>query len=153
MRIEEKLEEILAPSLKNEGYEIVRIKLSGGKSAYLQIMVERIDQAPITLKDCETVTNHASVLLDVEDLIKDSYSLEVSSPGIDRPLVKKEDYKRFCGEAVVIKTHSPIANIKKFKGKLESVTEKSIQLVVLDSEAIVSIEYGNIASAHLSPES
>lgn len=118
MEICTKLEEILNPSLENLGYEIVRISLQGGDVKTIQIMAERKDRINMTLADCEKISRTASALLDVEDPFQGRYMLEISSPGVDRPLVRESDYSRFEGENAKIETLHDINGRKRFKGKI-----------------------------------
>ncbi|MEK9646178.1 MAG: ribosome maturation factor RimP, partial [Alphaproteobacteria bacterium] len=89
--------ELVEPSLNAMGYELVRVKLSGGDNLRLQIMTERADRAEMTVDDCADISRNISAILDVEDPIKSGYTLEVSSPGIDRPLVRLDDFSRYAG--------------------------------------------------------
>jgi len=147
-----KVEEILEPSLTHIGYEIVRIQMSGLKRKTLQIMIDRLDGTGIKLEDCEQVSRYASVLLDQHDPISGAYMLEVSSPGMDRPLVKLRDFQRFVGHEVIIKTHMVIGNRKTFLGKLESANESEVFLTIKNSAnefEKVSIPFSDIKSAKL----
>lgn len=145
----QKIEYFLEPQIKGLGYDLVIIKFftQGGKKT-LQIMIENTDnQQPITIEDCVKVSRHISVLMDVEELIKEEYYMEVSSPGIDRPLVKIKDYEKYIGYPVMIKTANLIDNRKKFKGTLIKVENNEIS--VLDDEIISIINYDNILDAKL----
>ena len=153
MTIIQKIEDLLTDPLSHKGYGIVRVKLSGELRPTLQIMIERLDGAGIIVDDCATASYTIAALLDVEDLIKSQYVLEVSSPGLDRPLVKIADYKKFVGKDVTVKTAQAFNNRKNFSGKLESAEETAI-IITLDApsaaeEALVKIEYANIRSARL----
>jgi ribosome maturation factor RimP len=148
-RIETTIEE----SLTARGYNLVRVQLSGGNRKVLQIMVERLDDKPITVDDCTTVSRLVSVLLDVSDPIKDPYILEVSSPGLERPLVKLKDYQRFCGQMVHVTTHQPVNERKRFQGRLTSADEHGITLELeatpVEELATVTIELENVRAARL----
>jgi ribosome maturation factor RimP len=148
-----RIETIIEEPLQARGYTLVRVQLSGGIRKVLQIMIERIDEVAITVDDCTTVSRLVSVLLDVQDPIKDPYTLEVSSPGLERPLVKLRDYQRFCGQMVLLTTHQPVNGRKRFQGRLTSAGENGITLDLLDvpGEALtpVSIELENIRAARL----
>ena len=87
----------IEPSLAAMGYRLVRVVITSGRRATLQVMAERVDDRPMTVDDCAEISRSVSALLDVADPIADAYMLEVSSPGIDRPLVRPEDYDRFRG--------------------------------------------------------
>jgi ribosome maturation factor RimP len=134
-----RVERILAPSLEAMGYEIVRVQLSGGRSPTLQVMVERRDGAAILVDDCAAVSRTASALLDVEDPLHGSYTLEVSSPGIDRPLVKPKDFERYAGHEVKIETGEPVllpgGTRRRFRGKLLGIEEGKVKLAMPDGAA------------------
>ena len=92
------VEQLIAPTLEAMGYDLVRVRLSGGKQRRrLQVMAERIDESGMTVDDCADISRAVSVLLDTEDPIPGAYDLEVSSPGIDRPLTRPRDFERFAG--------------------------------------------------------
>ena len=109
MELLKSIEAIIEEPLAARGYALVRIQLSGGaRRKVLQVMIERLDEAAIIVDDCTTVSRIVSALLDVSDPIKDPYILEVSSPGLERPLVKPRDYQRYLGRAVVVSTLMPM---------------------------------------------
>lgn len=132
MNIFEKLENIIEPVIKNMGYELVRVKLSGDKRKTLQIMVERLDEKPMGIEDCSDISRQISAVLDVEDPISERYNLEVSSPGLDRPLTKLKDFIRFKGFIVKMQTLSLIENRKKFTGVIKDV--------IKDEEILLEVE-------------
>jgi len=130
------------------GYDIVRIKLIEGNPKTLQIMAERKTDKKLNIDDCSAISRAISAILDVEDPIKDGYSLEVSSPGIDRPLVKLADFKEYSGKLVKISTKYPVEGRKRFKGLLTGIKEgKDVQIKV--DEQDFSIDPDNIVSANL----
>src|SRR5580704_5385620 len=88
-----RIETLIAPSLEAMGYRLVRVAFMGGRSGVLQVMAERVDEQPMGVDDCAEITHTVSALLDVADPIEHAYVLEVSSPGIDRPLVRREDFR------------------------------------------------------------
>ena len=150
----QRVEEYLKPALKDLGYVIVRVALFGqGKNRTLQIMLEKTDGTSVNIDDCEIASKEISVLLDVLDPIKGHYNLEVSSTGLDRPLVKKEDFIRFCGNKVLVKTYVSKYNTKVFKGILDSADDKSIKLTLqcplMNGDISIELEYDEISSAHL----
>lgn len=148
MNIEEKVKEIIEPSVNAEGFDLVRVLFSGAeKDNTLQIMVERLDGKNMTSDDCEKLSHSISALLDVEDVIDSRYLLEISSPGIDRPLVKFADYDRFKGREAKIETLLPIDGRKRFKGKLLGTDGEQ---VVLDFEGKeIKIDFSAITKAKL----
>jgi len=116
MELVQKLEHLVEPALQQAGYALVRLLFQGDPSnPTLQVMVERIDHVPMTVDDCERISQHVSALLDVEDPISGHYTLEVTSPGIDRPLVRPEDFIRFKGQLCKLETRSMIDGRKRFK--------------------------------------
>ncbi len=126
----EKIEEMICPSIVGAGYDLIRIKFSDEHNKTLQIMIERRDRGLITVDDCAIVSRLVSPLLDVGDPVPNSYTLEVSSPGIDRPLVKVEDFERFVGFKAAVETKRPIYDRKKFRGLISSVIGNSIRIEI-----------------------
>ncbi len=138
--------------LKAQGYDIVRITLGGNHRRTLQIMIENQDERCISIEDCEKVSRLSSLLFDQNDPIAESYLLEVSSPGLDRPLMKPKDFQRFVGQDVVIKTHKLIEKRKVFVGRLETATETEVSVTVTNEkneQVVVVIPYNEIRSAKL----
>jgi ribosome maturation factor RimP len=109
---------IIEPSLAAMGYRVVRVVVTSGRRATLQVMAERLDDAPMTVDDCAEISRSVSALLDVADPIAGAYTLEISSPGIDRPLVRPEDYERFRGHEARIELGQALAGRKRFRGRL-----------------------------------
>jgi ribosome maturation factor RimP len=120
---------IIEPSLEAMGYRLVRVALTGGQRPTLQVMAERGDEAAMTVDDCADISRSISALLDVADPIADAYTLEVSSPGIDRPLVRPEDYDRFAGCAARIELSEPLDGRKRFHGRLLGRAEQYVRLI------------------------
>ena len=118
--VEARVNAVIAPVLKPLGYRIVRINLSGLNGLTLQIMAERAD-GTMTIDDCEIVSRTVSPVLDVEDVIERKYHLEVSSPGIDRSLVRKSDFVNWRGHIAKVETSEMVDGRRKFRGHLESV--------------------------------
>ncbi|MDR2598382.1 MAG: ribosome maturation factor RimP [Holosporales bacterium] len=151
----EKIEYELSFLVEAYGCKIIRVTLTGsGKNKTLQVMIEKTDGNPATMKDCEDVGRALSVKLDVLDPISEHYSLEVSSAGLDRPLVKPDDFKRFCGKNVVVKTYVLKEGRKTFKGILESATDDGINLrlrtqLQQDGFEEVDLQYSEISGAHI----
>lgn len=126
-----RIEQIITPSIEAQGYAVVRVQISGGQRPVLQIMAERTDGAPMTVEDCAEISRSISALLDVEDPIAGSYTLEVSSPGIDRPLVRPNDFVRFAGFEAKLESRVAIDGRKRFKGRLKGLEE---DCVVIETE-------------------
>ncbi len=134
LSIEKKIEQILIDPLQRMGYGIVRIRLSGIEHKTLEIMVEREDDQPIVVADCVKVSREASALLDVADPLESAYVLEVTSPGIERPLATKHDFERFAGREAKIKTHEAIDDRRRFQGILRGVKDESVVIAVEDEQ-------------------
>ena len=141
------IERLVQPSLDGLGYELVRVHLTGGGKPTLQIMAERKDRREMTVDDCASISRNLSALLDVEDPIPEAYALEVSSPGIDRPLVRLADYERFAGFEAKIETTRPHDGRRKFIGRIAGVRGR---LVAIGGEAgDAEIPFDLIARAKL----
>ena len=108
---------IVEPVIEQLGYRLVRVKVSGAEGCTVQIMAERPD-GTMSVEDCEAVSRALSPVLDVADPIDRTYRLEISSPGIDRPLVRKSDFERYAGHVAKIETAMPIQGRKRFRGLL-----------------------------------
>ena len=155
MSIIDKIEEIVTPVITRNGCSIVRIAMhSIGKTKKLQIMIEKLDETPITIDDCEIVSKDVSAILDVEDIIKYRYVLEISSAGIDRPLVKPADFQRFTNKNVVIKTFSEKNGQKVFNGIILYATNDLVQIKLagmtnINENNVVEFDYSEIKFAHI----
>lgn len=149
---EAKIVHLILPVIEDLGYQIVRVKLLYHNHLTLQIMAERFDHS-MTIEDCEILNNVISPLLDSEDLILDRYHLEISSPGIDRPLVRIEDFKTWQDYFVKIETHIPIEGNKKYRGIIIDSDDKNFILKVeateKNNEKKLEIPYDSLLSAHL----
>lgn len=123
------------------GYELVRVLLQGKQRPTLQIMAERTDRAAMTVDDCAEISRAVSALLDVEDPLPGAYQLEVSSPGIDRPLIRPEDFDRFAGFEARLETALPLDGRKRFKGRLLGRDGEGVRLRVSDgAEVLVPLD-------------
>jgi ribosome maturation factor RimP len=127
-----RIEEIVAPTIVGMGYELVRIAMSRGST--LQIMIEPADGRPMDVEDCATLSRALSAVLDVEDPISGAYTLEVSSPGIDRPLTREKDYTRWAGHLARVETAQPIDGRRRFKGTLLGLENGAVKLKLDDGK-------------------
>ncbi|HMQ57618.1 MAG TPA: ribosome maturation factor RimP [Rhizobiaceae bacterium] len=143
---------IVEPLILSAGYRLVRVRLSGMNGLTLQIMAEREDGA-MSVEDCETLSRLVSPALDVADPIDKAYHLEVSSPGIDRPLVRRSDFTRASGHLAKIETSQMLAERRKFRGKIESVDEDGFVLradaPVYGDSPTVTIPFSLLSEARL----
>lgn len=113
-----RLENLVTPTLDQMGYELVRIQMQGSARPTLQIMADRKDGLGMTVEDCAQISRAVSAVLDVEDPIGGAYVLEVSSPGIDRPLTRAKDFVAWAGFEAKLETDLPVDGQKRFKGKV-----------------------------------
>ena len=118
---------VAEPVIESLGYRLVRTKVSAAEGCTVQIMAERPDGS-MTVEDCETVSRALSPVLDVADPVDRAYRLEVSSPGIDRPLVRKSDFDRFAGHLVRIEMEVPVNGRKRFRGQLAGTEGNTARL-------------------------
>jgi len=128
------VERLVAPSLAATGYEVVRVQFTGQYSPVLQIMIERTDRRAISVDDCADVSRTVSALLDVEEVIAGSYTLEVSSPGIDRPLTRPEHFVRFAGFEAKLETRIPLGGRKRFTGRLLGLEGERVRIATAEGE-------------------
>ncbi|MGI9434261.1 MAG: ribosome maturation factor RimP [Geminicoccaceae bacterium] len=124
----------MQPTLTAMGYELVRVMSTGGQRPTLQIMAERLDRAGMTVEDCAEISRAVSALLDVDDPIAGAYQLEVSSPGVDRPLTKPADFERFADFEVRVETDRLIEGQRKFKGRLLGLNDQAVCLTLPEGE-------------------
>jgi len=129
--IDRKLAEIVGPAIEGLGFELVRIRLMGGQTKTLQIMADR-PEGGIDVDDCAKVSTAVSAVLDVEDPIEDNYYLEVSSPGIDRPLTRLKDFDMWEGYEARIETEAQIDGRKRFKGILVGTEADEVLINIED---------------------
>jgi ribosome maturation factor RimP len=138
---------LIEPSLEAMGYRLVRVAFLGARRATLQIMAERFDDVPMTVDDCSQISRSVSAILDVADPIADAYMLEVSSPGIDRPLTRPEDYDRFAGFEARIELGQPIDGRKRWRGRILGRADAHVRLAGEAGE--VSLPLAGITKAKL----
>ncbi|QYX57029.1 ribosome maturation factor RimP [Roseovarius sp. SCSIO 43702] len=144
--IDRRLAEIVTPVIEGLGFELVRLRLMGGKTHTLQIMAER-PEGGIEVDDCARISTEVSAVLDVEDPLVETYTLEVSSPGIDRPLTRLKDFESFEGYEAKIETSELIDGRKRFKGVLAGVEDDEV-LINLD-EGTVGLKFDWLSDAKL----
>ena len=148
MTIEREVEDLLSPSLDALGFEVVRVRLmGGGDRRTVQIMIDRIDERPISVDDCALASRQLSAVLDVEDPISGTYVLEVSSPGIDRPLTKERDFVRFAGFEAKVELERAQEGQKRFRGRVLGCEDGVVTLMTEKGEAALPV--GGIAAAKL----
>jgi ribosome maturation factor RimP len=142
---------LIEPALEDRGFRLVRVAISGREGKTVQVMAERPD-GTMSIEDCEIVSRDISPLLDVHDPIAGSYRLEVSSPGIDRPLVRPSDFEVWSGYEAKIELKEPIDGRKRFRGRLEGFEDGEVRIDVDLGEAgrsTIGLPIGLIAEAKL----
>ncbi|WP_294223695.1 ribosome maturation factor RimP [uncultured Shimia sp.] len=136
--IDRKLADIVAPVVEDMGFELVRLRLMGGKSHTLQIMAER-PGGGIEVDECAQISNAVSAVLDVEDPLSDSYTLEVGSPGVDRPLTRLKDFDAYEGYEAKIETAELIDGRKRFRGTLAGIEGEDVLINIEDQGETVTV--------------
>lgn len=144
--IEKKISSIISPTIETLGYELVRIRLVPGETSTLQIMADR-KSGEIDVEDCSIISRDISVLLDVEDPINDAYILEVSSPGIDRPLTRLKDFSNWQGYEVKLETYELINGQRRFKGEIYNIEKDNITLA--NNGKFIELSFELISEAKL----
>lgn len=142
----EKIEKLIAPTVESMGFNLVQVKLIDGRQRLLQIMAERPDGS-MSLDDCTAISHQLSAILDVEDVLPDAYRLEISSPGIDRPLVKEQDYRDYVGHLAKVELSLPVNGRRRFTGTLKGLESGAVTLVVDNEDVTVNTQ--DIQSAKL----
>ena len=141
------IDRLIEPTLAALGYSLVRVRFTGKGRPVLQVMAERNDLVDMTVDDCAKISRALSAVLDVEDPIAGQYTLEVSSPGIDRPLVKLDDYVRFAGEEAKLQTRLPIEGRRRFRGKLLGVEGEKVHIAMPEGE--FAVDWRDVTDAKL----
>jgi len=144
--IDRRMAEIITPVIEDLGYELVRVRLMSGKESTLQIMADR-PQGGIEVDDCSKISHALSAVLDVEDPILEAYTLEVSSPGIDRPLTRLKDFEMFEGYEAKIETEELIDGRRRFKGALAGVEGDEVLINV--DEGTIGLQFDWLSDAKL----
>ena len=139
---------LIEPAVKDMGLDLVRVAMIGGTSdPTLQVMAERPDTRQLTIEDCADLSRKISDILDEADPIEEGYRLEVSSPGIDRPLTRRSDFADWTGHEARIKFVEPIDGAKQVSGDIEGIDGDTIRIATPKGER--TVDFANIASAKL----
>jgi ribosome maturation factor RimP len=134
------LASLIAPTLGALGFELVQVRLMGGGRPTLQIVAEPIDHARVmTVDDCAAISHAVSAVLDVADPIPQTYRLEVSSPGIERPLVTEEHFRRFLGQRARIETDQPLGGRRRFTGTIGRCDGAAVTIEAEDGPATIPL--------------
>jgi len=142
------LRELIEPAVTALGFELVGVEFIHGKSGLLRVYIDHPEG--IGVDDCQAVSHQVSGVLDVEDPIRGQYTLEVSSPGLDRPLFRERDFERFAGNQVDIRLLAPVNGRRRFKGVLGGLRDGQVVLQMDDEELVVALD--EIDRARLVPD-
>jgi ribosome maturation factor RimP len=144
--IDRRLASIVTPVIEGMGFELVRLRLMGGRRAVLQIMAER-PEGGIEIEEIARISRGVSATLDVEDPISAEYTLEVSSPGIDRPLTRLKDFERYAGYEAKLETSEAIDGRRRFRGELAGVQDGEVLVEI--PEGVIGLSFDLLADAKL----
>lgn len=140
--------QLIEPTIRDLGFELVQVRMMGGARRTLQVMAEPADGGrTMTVDDCAAISRAVSAVLDVADPIEGAYSLEVSSPGIDRPLVRPVDFERFSGFEAKVECEPAVQGRKRFKGLLRGL--EGTEVVIEEAGARMSIPFESVRKAKL----
>ncbi|MEX2518893.1 MAG: ribosome maturation factor RimP [Paracoccaceae bacterium] len=145
--MDRRIADIILPTVEDMGFALVRVRLMNGRVSSLQIMAERPDGG-MEVEDCARLSRRLSAVLDVEDPIAGEYTLEVSSPGIDRPLTRPADFERWAGWVARLETDDLIDGRKRFKGELQGVEDGEI-LIEIEPGTVIGLQFDWLSDAKL----
>lgn len=148
MDIVQRITQTIEPSMEAMGYTLVQVKLAdSARRKTLTVMAERADDVPMSFDDCTEISRTVSALLDVEDPITTAYDLEVCSPGLERPLVRPVDYKKYTGFEAKLETMVPVNGRKRFRGAIDGIENETVRITTPEGQA--EIAFRNIRTAKL----
>jgi ribosome maturation factor RimP len=142
------IERLIGPSLDGMGFRLVRVSFGGGGRPVLQIMAEPSNGSAMSVEHCAEISRVVSAILDVEDPIPGAYMLEVTSPGIDRPLVSRDDYRRFAGFEARLEVSRAVEGRKRFRGVIQAVDERD-QVTIVEESGRFAVPFDDIVKAKL----
>ncbi len=145
---EKRILSLIHPIAEDQGMEIVRVRIMGGRQPLLQIMAEKEGGAPTDVEHCKRLSKAMSIVFDEVDPITERYTLEVSTPGIDRPLTRPGDFERWKGQAAKLELIRPLEGRRKFQGVLSGEKDGKV-ILQLDDETELEAEIGELAKASL----
>ena len=147
MSLAERIENLITPTIEELGFEVVRIEVLGEISPCLQIMADRLDQTNMNVDDCAQISRAVSAIMDVEDPITSAYTLEVSSPGLDRPLVKRAHFERFTGTEIRMEKRGQGDEQRRFRGELKGLKGDDVVLLIKGEE--IHIPFSEVQKAKI----
>ncbi len=137
MILANRIENLISPTIQELGFEVVRIEVLGEMNPCLQIMVDRFDEMGMSIDDCAQISRVVSAILDVEDPITNAYTLEVSSPGMDRPLVKREHFDRFAGAEIKLEIRGQGDEQRRYRGDLKGIKDDNVVLLIKGKKILI----------------
>ncbi len=143
----DRIERLIRPTAEAMGFDLIKVQLLGQQRVRLQIMAERQVDGSMTIDDCAELSRAISPILEVEDPLPQGYTLEVSSPGIDRPLVRLGDFEKYAGFEAKIEMTCSVGNRRRFQGRLLGTDERNVRLTIEDKE--VALAFDDIRRAKL----
>ncbi len=143
----DRVADLIAPTVEDLGFDLVRVIVRGKNQPVLEIMAEPLDGQPMTVEGCAAISRAVSALLDVDDAMPGPFTLEVTSPGIDRPLVRLGDFERFTGFEAKVEMARPVDGQRRFRGRLLGIDGDRVRLLVDD--ATRELVYADIQRAKL----
>jgi len=150
---QQRLEALATPTLESMGYELVRVQFQGKQRPTLQVMAERKDGQPMNVEDCASISRSLSAIFDVENPIDGAYVLEVSSPGIDRPLIRPRDFADWAGFEARLESDQPIDGRRRFRGRLLGIDSDGLVGIATETgEARIPLEAVRAAKLVLTDE-
>lgn len=150
MNLEGRIEHLVTPVVEAMGFQVVRVKMLASSGTTLQIMVERGDGAAAVIDDCARISRALGPVLDAEDAVPGTWRLEVSSAGLDRPLVRPEDFRRFAGCDATASVEPRHDGQRRFRGRLAGLFDGHVRLEQATGE-VVDLPLGNVVEARLDP--
>lgn len=138
--IEQQIINIVQDTLVTLGFDLVKVTLKGTHNKVLEVLIDRLDGNKVSIADCRNASRNISALLDVEDVIKDKYFLEVSSAGVERPLVKFTDYIKFVGKEANIKLNTLLDGKTRYQGKIVKANDNKVYLSVNNQEIVIAFD-------------
>lgn len=148
MERETRVQTLIEPTIEDMGFEVVRVRVSGTVRPVLEVMAEPSDGSPMTVEGCASISRAISAVLDVEDPITSAYTLEVSSPGVDRPLTRPKDFDRFAGFDAKVELIAPVDGQRRYSGRLGGLDDQG-QVVVGEGESEVRVPLAEVRRAKL----
>ena len=136
----DKIADLIRDALKHKGYDLAKVHVVSGQKMAIEIFIDRFDEEPISINDCVAASRTISAILDVEDIIREKYNLNISSPGEYRPISTIADFERFCGRSIKLELLAPVENKKKFEGVLVKIEQNINDVVVYLREECNTVE-------------